>query len=189
MLSTVLMFIAAIGLSVVAGYYSVIGMTSIFAGAFIPIIIMTSILETSKVIVASWLYNNWNKTPFALKSYLSVAVVILMGITSMGIFGYLSKAHIEQAAAGQEQQAKLVYIEQQIATQTAIVEQTTTQLENISTQGSAQDTAINAKIADANRQIDSIVARYKPQLDEQQRIIDAATSTVESRVSLSLIHI
>lgn len=176
------MFVAAIGLSAVAGYYSVIGMTSIFAGAFIPIIIMTGILETSKVIVASWLYNNWKKTPFALKAYLSISVVILMCITSMGIFGYLSKAHIEQAAAGQEQQAQLARIIDQIATQNAIIAQANTALENVNAQGAAQDTSINAKIADANKLIDEIHARYQPQIDQQQKIIDDAKATVELRV-------
>ena len=63
MLTTVLMFIAAMALSAVAGYYSVIGLTTIFSSAFIPVLIMAGTLETSKVIVASWLYNKWRKTP------------------------------------------------------------------------------------------------------------------------------
>ena len=99
MLTTILMFIAAMALSAVAGYYSVIGMTSIFAGAFVPIVIMAGILETSKVIVASWLYNNWKFAPRFIRYYLSIAVFVLMLITSMGIFGFLSKAHIEQNLA------------------------------------------------------------------------------------------
>lgn len=182
MLTTVLMFIAAMALSAVAGYYSVIGMTSIFAGAFYPIVIMTGILETSKVIVASWLYNNWRQTPLALRSYLTLSVMVLMLITSMGIFGYLSKAHIEQAAAGQEQQAQLEKITKQIDNQNAIIAQANDKLTNMGKQGSAANEAINTRIADANKIIETANQQIQPAIDEQQKIIDAANAKTELRV-------
>lgn len=89
-------FLCALVLSSVAGWYSIIGLTAIFSGTFWPIIIMGSILEVSKIVTASWLYRNWSTTPLLLKTYLTSAVVVLMFITSMGIFGFLSKAHIDQ---------------------------------------------------------------------------------------------
>lgn len=92
-----LTFTAALLLSSIAAYYSVIGLASIFVGAFWPVVIMGSSLEFAKVVTTSWLYRNWKKIPFLLKSYLTIAVVILMLITSMGIFGYLSKSHLEQS--------------------------------------------------------------------------------------------
>lgn len=92
-----LTFLAALLLSGIAAYYSVIGLASIFVGAFWPVVIMGSSLEFAKVVTTSWLYRNWRKMPFLLKSYLTIAVVILMLITSMGIFGYLSKSHLEQS--------------------------------------------------------------------------------------------
>jgi hypothetical protein len=85
-------------LSGVAAYYSVIGLASIFPGSYWPIVIMGSVLECSKLVTASWLYRNWKTVPIALKLYLTSAVAILMLITSMGIFGYLSKAHLEHSA-------------------------------------------------------------------------------------------
>lgn len=88
--------ICALILSAVAGWYSIIGLTAIFSGSFWPVVIMGTVLEVSKIVTASWLYRNWSSTPFLLKSYLTFAVVILMFITSMGIFGFLSKAHIDQ---------------------------------------------------------------------------------------------
>lgn len=88
--------ICALILSAVAGWYSIIGLTAIFSGSFWPVVIMGTVLEVSKIVTASWLYRNWRSTPFLLKSYLTFAVVILMFITSMGIFGFLSKAHIDQ---------------------------------------------------------------------------------------------
>jgi ABC-type transport system involved in cytochrome bd biosynthesis fused ATPase/permease subunit len=95
----ILALIAALALSAVSAYYSVIGLTAIFASAFWPIVIMGGTLEFAKLVTASWLYRNWNQTPFLLKSYLTAAVITLMFITSMGIFGFLSRAHIEQTLA------------------------------------------------------------------------------------------
>ena len=91
-----LVFITGLLISGVAAYYSIIGLTSIFAGAFWPVVIMGSSLEVGKLVAASWLYNNWKVAPRFIRYYLCTAVVILMLITSMGIFGFLSKAHIEQ---------------------------------------------------------------------------------------------
>ena len=95
MIQVLLPFLTAIGLSAIAAYYSVIGLAQIFPGSFWPIILMGSILEASKLVTVSWLYNNWNETNRLMKYYFTTAVVLLMLITSMGIFGYLSKAHLE----------------------------------------------------------------------------------------------
>lgn len=93
-----LTFLTALALSGVAAYYSVIGLAAIFPGSFWPIIIMGSTLEAAKLVSVSWLYRNWKIAHIGMKSYLSFATVILMLITSMGIFGYLSKAHLEHSA-------------------------------------------------------------------------------------------
>jgi hypothetical protein len=97
MLQALLPFITAIGLSGVAAYYSVIGLAQIFPGSYWPIIIMGSVLEMAKLVTVSWLYNNWNVTTRWMRYYFLIAVILLMAITSMGIFGYLSKAHIEHS--------------------------------------------------------------------------------------------
>lgn len=95
MLQAFLPFITAIALSAIAAFYSVIGLAQIFPGSFWPIILMGSVLEVAKLVTVSWLYNNWAETNRLMKYYFSTAIVILMIITSMGIFGYLSRAHIE----------------------------------------------------------------------------------------------
>jgi hypothetical protein len=92
-----LTFLSAFLLSGIAGYYSIVGLALIFPGAFWPVVVMGSALEFSKLVTASWLYRNWKVTPVLLKTYLTAAVCILMLITSMGIFGFLSKAHIEHS--------------------------------------------------------------------------------------------
>ena len=88
--------LVAIAISAVAAWYSIVGLMAIFAAAAIPIAIMGGVLEVGKLLTASWLYQNWTKVPWLLKSYLTTAVVVLMFITSMGIFGFLSKAHLDQ---------------------------------------------------------------------------------------------
>jgi hypothetical protein len=92
-----LTFLSAFLLSGIAGYYSIVGLALIFPGAFWPVVIMGSALEFSKLVTASWLYRHWKLAPLLLKTYLTAAVCILMLITSMGIFGFLSKAHIEHS--------------------------------------------------------------------------------------------
>ena len=94
----ILTFLSAISISVVAAFYSIVGLMAIFTGAALEIAIMGGVLEVGKLVTASWLYQNWrNKlVSLALKTYLFIAVIVLIFITSMGIFGFLSKAHLEQ---------------------------------------------------------------------------------------------
>lgn len=91
--------LVALTLSGVAGWYSIIGLTAIFSASFWPIVIMGTTLEIGKVVTTAWLHRNWQTAPRMIKYYLTAAVVVLMFITSMGIFGFLSKAHIEQTVS------------------------------------------------------------------------------------------
>ena len=91
-----LALLTSLSLSGVSAYYSIIGLTAVFAGSYWPVVIMGSTLEIAKIISTSWLYRNWKTAPFLLKIYLTLAIFLLMLISSMGIFGFLSKAHIEQ---------------------------------------------------------------------------------------------
>ena len=99
MIQALLPFIIAIALSAIAAFYSVIGLAQIFPGSFWPIILMGSVLEAAKLVTVSWLYNNGNVATRWMRYYFLIAVILLMGITSMGIFGYLSKAHIEHSTS------------------------------------------------------------------------------------------
>ena len=108
-----LTFLAAILLSGIAAYYSVIGLASIFMGAFWPIVFMGSCLEFAKLVTASWLYRNWKTAPVLLKSYLTVAVLLLMLITSMGIFGFLAKSHIDSTLDAGSNSVELKTLNQQ----------------------------------------------------------------------------
>ena len=114
---TNIMFVAAISLSCIAAWYSIAGLTAIFAAAVVPIIIMGGILEVSKLVVASWLYRNWEEVPNTFKVYFTAAVVILMMITSMGIFGFLSKAHLDQAVPAGDVTAQVTIYDDKIKTE------------------------------------------------------------------------
>ena len=92
----ILTLIVGLAISGVAAWYSIVGLMAIFAAAKIPIAIMGAVLEVGKLLTASWLYQFWEKTNTLLKTYFTIAVVVLMFITSMGIFGFLSKAHMDQ---------------------------------------------------------------------------------------------
>ena len=114
MLFALITLLSAISLSAIAAYYSVIGLMAIFAASPIPIAIMGGALEFSKLIAASWAYKNWKIAPRFLKYYFTVAVIILMFITSLGIFGYLSKAHNDQSLVSGDVSAKIAMIDEKI---------------------------------------------------------------------------
>ena len=116
MLTIIIVFLSAISISVIAAGYSIAGLTALFAGAVVPIIAMGSALEVGKLVAASWLYNNWrNKlVPQTIKAYLTFAVIVLIFITSMGIFGFLSKAHLDQVQPTSSNNIKIELIDNQI---------------------------------------------------------------------------
>ena len=111
MFLTLLTFISAIAISLIAAGYSILGLATLFAGAAVPIIAMGSALEVGKLVAASWLYHNWREDiPRTLKAYLFTAIIVLIFITSIGIFGFLSKAHLDQVkpTAGNTEQIELI---------------------------------------------------------------------------------
>ena len=119
----ILTFISAISISLIAAGYSIIGLATLFAGAATPIIAMGSALEVGKLVAASWLSNNWNDNiPKTLKAYLFTAIIVLVFITSMGIFGFLSKAHLDQVRPTGNNEVQIALIDKQINQQELIIE-------------------------------------------------------------------
>jgi hypothetical protein len=124
MFTILITFLSAISISVIAAGYSIVGLSTLFAGAVVPIIAMGSALEVGKLVAASWLYNNWrNKlVPYTIKMYLTFAVIVLIFITSMGIFGFLSKAHLDQVQPTSSNNIKIELIDKQIKQEELIIE-------------------------------------------------------------------
>ena len=106
--------ITAVVLSLVAAYYSVAGLTAIFSAATIPVMIMGGTLELGKLVATVWLHNNWRRVPWIFKSYLIPAILFLMMLTSMGIFGFLSKAHSDQSLVTGDSQARVAIYDDKI---------------------------------------------------------------------------
>ena len=129
-----LLYFTAICLSVVSAYYSIAGLTAIFAAAVIPIVVMGGVLEFAKLVVASWLYRSWKFIPFLMKSYFTIALIILMSLTSMGIFGFLSKAHLDQAVPTGDVAAKIALLDEKIKTEKENIDAARAQLKQLDAQ-------------------------------------------------------
>ena len=123
MLLALITLICAISISVVAAGYSIIGLATLFAGAKVAIIAMGSVLEIGKLVAASWLYRNWNSNllPKTIKWYLTTSVIVLVFVTSMGIFGFLSKAHLDQVRPTTNYVVQTALIDKQIDQQQIII--------------------------------------------------------------------
>ena len=129
MFLTLLTFLSAISISVIAAGYSIVGLATLFAGAVVPIIAMGSALEVGKLVAASWLYHNWNSdVPRLLKGYLFGAIIVLIFITSLGIFGFLSKAHLDQVKPVSGNNIKIELLDKQIYQQNLIIERAEKQI-------------------------------------------------------------
>ena len=132
MFLTLLTFISAIAISLIAAGYSILGLATLFAGAAVPIIAMGSALEVGKLVAASWLYHNWREgIPRALKAYLFTAIIVLVFITSVGIFGFLSKAHLDQVKPTGNNAVQIALIDKQINQQQLIIDRSENTLDRL----------------------------------------------------------
>jgi hypothetical protein len=183
-----LLLTCALALSGTAAYYSIAGLANIFASAFWPVVAMATILEVSKLVVASWLYQKWNLTPLLLKCYLTTAVLVLMFITSLGIFGYLSKAHVDAGLDQTNITLKIEKLDSEIARKTSILSEYQAQLSQL-------DRAVNIQL-DSNKASQAMVTRrqhdteredIKNKLDiERKSLQDLSEQKLQLRQTLSI---
>lgn len=169
-------FILAVALSLsgVAGYYSIVGLATLFSAAAIPVIIMGTVLEVSKLVTASWLYQNWSNIPILMRGYFTLAVLVLMFITSMGIFGFLSKAHIEQTGEVAQQSARIEQIDQQLLQLDDVISRKEEKITELSSKDSTTFNTVQSQIDKEQANIDSIYSRIKPDVDRLQVVVDNA---------------
>ena len=176
MFLAILTMITALAISAVAIYYSVAGLVAIFAAAAVPIMIMGGTLEVAKLVTAVWLHRYWEQATWWLKYYLATAVLVLMFITSMGIFGYLSKAHIEQTSAGEESIAQVTQIESEISRLNNLITRADEKIKALETSGTGSDANIQSQIDKEQERIDKAYERIKPAIAQQNQIITDARS-------------
>ena len=182
MIFGILTLITALSISAVAIYYSVAGLMAIFAAAALPIMIMGGTLEIAKLVTAVWLHKYWSRAAWWLKAYLSVAVVVLMFITSMGIFGFLSSAHIEQTSASTESVARVESITSEIDRQTSIIERAETRVRQLESSGTGSDANVQSQIDKEQERIDNAYERINPAIAEQNTIIASVTALFQGEL-------
>ena len=182
MFLAILTMITALSISAVAIYYSVAGLVAIFAAAAIPIMIMGGTLEIAKLVTAVWLHRYWSQATWWLRYYLATAVVVLMFITSMGIFGYLSKAHIEQTSASEESIAQVEQITTELARLNAVVDRSEQKIGQLESSGTGSDANIQSQIDKEQDRIDKAYDRIKPAIAQQNQIISNARLGDEDRI-------
>ena len=176
-----LVMITALSISAVAIYYSVSGLVAIFAAAALPIIIMGSALEIGKLVTAVWLHWYWHKAKWWLRTYLSISVLVLMFITSMGIFGFLSKAHIEQTAAAEEGVAQIVRIDDELGRQALLIQRAEERIVEAEASIGKGNAEIQEQIDKEQQRIDTAYDRIQPAIDEQTTIIQNARENDKDR--------
>ena len=188
MFIAILTLLSALSISGVAIFYSVIGLATIFPGAFWPVVIMGSVLEVGKLVTASWLYRNWKFTPFMLKTYLTSAVIILSLITSMGIFGFLSKAHLEQNLASDTLIQRITILEDKIDSekmsierQMLIIDRAEKAISRDTGTASGDIEVQQSIIADANEKLKTLLAvetNTVRDLNDRLKVLDKNVSDV-----------
>ena len=169
---TYLLFAIALGLSTVAEWYAIVGLMAIFASAPIPIAIMGALLGAAKLVIASWLYRNWKDIPMLMKTYFTISLLILMFLTSMGIFGFLSKAHLDQAVPSGDVAAKLALLDEKIKTEKENVNASRKELNQLD----AQVDQTISRTTDANG-ADRAVAIRRGQAKDRARILQEIGQT------------
>jgi hypothetical protein len=183
MIYGLLTLLTALCISAIAIYYSVAGLVAIFAAAALPIIIMGTALEIGKLVTAVWLHKYWSKATWWLRTYLSTAVVVLMFITSMGIFGFLSKAHIEQTSAGNENVAQVERITTEITRYEDIITRAENKIKKLETSNTGSDANVQSQIDAEQDRIDKAYDRVQPAIDEQQKIIDSQADLYKAELA------
>ena len=188
MFIAILTLLSALSISGVAIFYSVIGLATIFPGAFVPVVIMGGVLEIGKLITASWLYRNWKFTPFMLRTYLTTAVIILSLITSMGIFGFLSKAHLEQNLASDTLIQRITILEDKIESekmsilrQNAIIDRAEKAISRDTGTASGDIEVQQSIIADANEKLKTLLTvetNTVRDLNDRLKVLDKNVSDV-----------
>ena len=173
MFIAILTLLSALSISGVAIFYSVIGLATIFPGAFVPVIIMGSVLEIGKLITASWLYRHWKQCRFLLKTYLTASVVVLSLITSMGIFGFLSKAHLEQNLASENLTQRIELINSKITSQETYILRQNAVIERAE-KSLARTTGSNIEAIEIEKQ------NLKDVQDKFKTLLTVETNTIEN---------
>ena len=175
----------ALSISAIAAYFSIIGLATIFPGSTSAVIIMGAVLEVGKIAAAVWLHRNWKDAPRLIKTYLTGAVIVLMGITSMGIFGFLSKAHIEHQHTMDKSEASINQIDEKIgrekeyiSRQKELIEKTEQRVESTEDKSEVNIKREQQKIKDLYEALERSIQYDREELKTLQERLDALNKEV-----------
>lgn len=184
-LSTVAL-ITALLLSGIAAWYSVVGLTAIFAAAAIPVIIMGASLEIAKVVTTVWLHRYWDRVKWLMRTYLTGAVVVLALVTSMGIFGFLSKAHMDQGIPTGDVAAQIQLFEDKIAIQKELIASERQNIEAARNTLSQMDAQLTARLdrGDSEASVERAV-QIRAQQRRERNTLNAEIAAAQKRIETS----
>ena len=167
-----LVLCSALSIAGTAAYFSIIGLTALFPGALAPIILMGVVLECGKLLGALWLHQNWAKSPRFMRYYLTFAVVVLMGITSIGIFGFLAKSHLEHQKDALQEKAAITQLNDKINFEQKLIVQHTSNIDKLNTQISSFNSFKKEDIQTEEKLLQEIYKNLENGIKiEQQRIV------------------
>tara|TARA_B100000989_G_scaffold198047_1_gene149568 strand:- start:8742 stop:9902 length:1161 start_codon:yes stop_codon:yes gene_type:complete len=164
-------FLSGVSISLVAAYFSIIGLATMFPGSKEAIVIMGAVLEIGKLVAAVWLHKNWHNAFKFLRFYLLIAVLVLSGITSMGIFGFLSKSHVEHSASIEKEKAIIAQIDEKIERKEAFITQRKDLLSQISKNTSFEYEGDSEVLKRLDLRIQSIKEEESSFLEVQNNIL------------------
>jgi len=180
MFLTGLIFLSGIAISLVAAYFSIVGLATMFPGSMEAIIIMGSVLEVGKLVAAVWLHKNWGTAFKFLKAYLLVAVVVLSGITSMGIFGFLSKSHVEHSASVDKEQAIVAQIESKIKRENSLILRLEDKLLKLESQQGSSTDIKDETLSRLESRVTQIKEESETSLTRQRELIESYQSRLKA---------
>lgn len=171
MIFAITTLISALSISLIAAYFSIIGLATIFPGSIYAVIAMGSVLEIGKIIASIWLHKNWKVAPRMIKAYLFFAILVLMGITSMGIFGFLSKSHIEHEQNAEKSKALVAQVENKIERQNEYIkrQKELIQQKEVNSENLGDKTAENIKLE--QDKIEQLSSQLEKDIEIDNKII------------------
>ena len=180
MIFALFVLFTALCISATAAYYSIVGLMAIFSGAVLSIAIMGTVLEIGKLVTASWLYQFWPRIPKLIRTYLTISVVVLMLITSMGIFGFLSKAHLQQNAMSEEEVAQIEVYAEKLTRSNAKIQRWN---DDIGRLNRGENVRVDLLIRNEQEQLNIIYDRIKEEKFQLKLIADERIDIQESKLT------
>ena len=167
-----LVLLSALSIAGTAAYFSIVGLTALFPGALMPIILMGVVLECGKLLAAVWLHQNWAQCPRLMRYYLTFAVIALMGITSVGIFGFLAKSHLEHQKGAIEEKALIAQFNDKLNFEQQLIVQYQSNIDKLNSQISSFNTFKKEDIQTEEKLLQEIYKNLENGIKiEQERIV------------------